>query len=185
MTESVQESTWSGLIAGSRQPPGTIGIQLVLEASTDGLAGSFRALGTDGQRWWIKPPGQGDRDFALVTEHVVGRLGALIGAPTCGNAVVDISQDFVGWEYARGKVLSAGLGMERRKSMPRSRSGRICAIGARTTIAPGMPGFLPRTTGAGARISSGCTPPRTRMQRTVTITAFICPRQDGNGLRRR
>jgi hypothetical protein len=110
MTEPVRESTWDGLIAASRESPETVGIRLPLGQSTDGLAGSFPALGTDGRRWWVKPPRYDGRDAALVTEFVVGRLGSKIGAPTCRNSVVEITADFAGWEYARGSVLSPGLG---------------------------------------------------------------------------
>jgi hypothetical protein len=88
MTEPVRESTWDGLIAASRDSPETVGIRLPLGKSTDGLAGSFPALGTDGRRWWVKPPRYDERDVALVTEFIVGRLGSKIGAPTCRNTVV-------------------------------------------------------------------------------------------------
>ena len=49
-------------------------------------------------------------DFALVTEYVVGKVGALIGAPTCENSVIYIDQAFDDWEFAPGKRLRAGLG---------------------------------------------------------------------------
>ena len=110
MTDSIRESTWAGLVAGSRETPETVGIRLVLQPSERGLAGSFAALGMDGRRWWVKPPHQGDPDLALVTEFVVGKVGALIGAPTCENSVIEISEVFAGWEFAPGKVLEPGLG---------------------------------------------------------------------------
>lgn len=110
MTDSIPESSWSGLVAGGREPPESVGIRLVLRPSEHGLAGSFLALGMDGRRWWVKPPHQGDPDLALVTEFVVGRVGALIGAPTCENSVVAVPEEFSGWEFARGKALKAGLG---------------------------------------------------------------------------
>ena len=110
MADPLPESSWSGLVTGHREPPDSVAIRLVLRPSEHGLAGSFLALGTDGRRWWVKPPHQGDPDLALVTEYVVGRVGALIGAPTCENSVVEIPADFTGWEFARGRTLSAGLG---------------------------------------------------------------------------
>lgn len=82
----------------------------MLQPSERGLAGSFLALGMDGRRWWVKPPHQGDPDLALVTEFVVGKVGALIGAPTCENSVIEISEVFAGWEFAPGKLLEPGLG---------------------------------------------------------------------------
>jgi hypothetical protein len=36
--------------------------------------------------------------------------GALIGAPTCENSVLRIGSALVGWEFAQGKRLQAGLG---------------------------------------------------------------------------
>ncbi|MEU8232800.1 HipA family kinase [Actinoplanes sp. NPDC048967] len=110
MTSPLRESSWSGLVTGNREPPDAVGIRLVLRPSEHGLAGSFLALGMDGRRWWVKPPHQGDPDRGLVTEFVVGRVGALIGAPTCENSVVEIPDVFTGWEFARGKTLKAGFG---------------------------------------------------------------------------
>ena len=40
----------------------------------------------------------------------MGRVGALIGAPTCENSVIYIDQAFDDWEFAPGKRLRAGLG---------------------------------------------------------------------------
>jgi hypothetical protein len=110
MTDSVEESTWAGLIGGSRRTPVTIALRSPLQESAGGLAGSFRALGMDQRHWWVKPPHQGEKDFALVTEYVVGKAGQLIRAPTCENSVIEIDSAFDGWEFARGLRLQSGLG---------------------------------------------------------------------------
>jgi len=67
-------------------------------------------LGTDGQIWWLKPPGQNDLDFALSTEFVVARVGQLIGAPTCTSMVVEITRDLEHYEFRRGRRLREGFG---------------------------------------------------------------------------
>lgn len=46
----------------------------------------------------------------MVTEYVVGRVGALIGAPTCENSIIKIDPAFEGWEFAQGRHLRSGLG---------------------------------------------------------------------------
>jgi len=110
MTDSVPESSWTGLLAQRREQPEVLGLRLPVRPSEHGLTGSFLALGMDQRRWWVKPPNQGEMDFALVTEYVVGKAGTLIGAPTCDNSVIEIGAAFDGWEFAPGRRLRAGLG---------------------------------------------------------------------------
>jgi hypothetical protein len=45
----------------------------------------------------------------IVTESVVGRAGALIGAPVCDVAVVQIPAEIAGWEFRRGARLEPGF----------------------------------------------------------------------------
>ncbi len=44
-----------------------------------------------------------------ITEQIVGRAGALIGAPTCVVRTIEISPDFAGWEFRPGATLLAGV----------------------------------------------------------------------------
>jgi hypothetical protein len=107
----VERAEWSGLVGGNRtQPVEPIIVRACLQPSPNGVSGSFMAVGSDGQEWWVKPPGQPDLDKALVTEFVVGRVGTLIGAPTCRNALVLVTTEFAGWTYRPGRVLREGLG---------------------------------------------------------------------------
>ncbi len=122
--QTVEESSWAGLIRGHREPPETVKIRMPLRQSHTGVAGSFQIVGTDGRHWWVKPPHQGELDWALTTEFVVSRAGAMIGAPTCRSAVIEITRDFDGWEYRRGGYLREGLGhgMEEVESAKEERS---------------------------------------------------------------
>ena len=45
----------------------------------------------------------------VVTEQIVGRAGALIGAPVCEVAVVEIPEELAGWEFVPGRRLAPGL----------------------------------------------------------------------------
>jgi len=110
MTEDPDESSWSGAVTGRRVRPNMGSLRMVLQMWQTGVAGSFLAADQAGRRWWVKPPHQGELDSALVTEYVVGKLGHLIGAPTCENIVFEITADFERDEFAPGKFLRAGLG---------------------------------------------------------------------------
>ena len=111
MTQLLLESEWTGLVAGHRRAPDVVQMRLPYGPSEEGLACAFPIEGKDGRLYWLKPPHQGeDQDFALATEYIVGRLGALIEAPTCPNVVIEIEPAMAGYEYSRGKILAAGLG---------------------------------------------------------------------------
>ena len=45
----------------------------------------------------------------IVTEHVVGRVGALMGAPVCEVAIVQIPEELAGWQFVPGRQLEPGL----------------------------------------------------------------------------
>jgi len=62
----------------------------------------------DHHRYWCKVLNNPEGARVLVTEHVVGRLGALIGIPVCGVELVRIPPDFVGWKFADGLTLEEG-----------------------------------------------------------------------------
>jgi hypothetical protein len=110
MTQPVEESEWAGLVMGQRRQPDVIRMAMMVRAwHGGGVAGSFCAADQSGRRWWVKPPEQGELDQALPTEYVVGRLGQLIGAPTCENAIFEITNDFHD-EYRPGVQLAPGLG---------------------------------------------------------------------------
>lgn len=43
------------------------------------------------------------------TEQIVGRVGQLIGAPTCGVRTVGIPSELSGWQFRAGRVLEVGI----------------------------------------------------------------------------
>lgn len=102
---------WLRLLAG-RTDPGEDGLQLVmpLAQGTRGGSGSFQARCSDEQRWWVKPLNNCQNSpRVVINEFLVGRLGALIGAPVCEVSIVRIGNDHVGWEFRPGHKLVAGL----------------------------------------------------------------------------
>jgi hypothetical protein len=88
----------------------TVWVRTPLQPSTRGGSGTFLAECTDGGQWWIKPSNHLQGGKVLVTEFLVGRLGALIGAPVCEVALIGIGPEVVGWEFRPGHVLVAGVG---------------------------------------------------------------------------
>jgi len=101
---------WVGRIEGSR--PSEPDIQLVapLAQSKNGGSGAFQAKASDGFRYWVKVMNNGQGERVPITEQIVGRVGALIGAPCCTVKTIGISPDFAGWEFRPGKTLEPGIG---------------------------------------------------------------------------
>lgn len=106
---TVVRSEWDGLLQGRIDPTDVIRIEVPLAPSPAGGSGTFLALASDGNRWWVKPLNNLQGTRVVATEHVVGHAGELIGAPACEVAVVEIPADLVGWEFRPGSHLEAGF----------------------------------------------------------------------------
>jgi len=50
-----------------------------------------------------------DKPRILVTEQVVGRVGKILGGPTCDVRTIQIPQDLAGWEFRPGRPLTPGI----------------------------------------------------------------------------
>jgi hypothetical protein len=59
--------------------------------------------------YWIKTLNNLQSPRVPVNEHVVGSIGALIGAPTCRVKLIEITQENVGWEFRPGRLLELGI----------------------------------------------------------------------------
>lgn len=111
----VSESTleaWQGRLEGRCDPDDPIRIvALSTDREDRGGGGSkpFVGFDGDGQRWWIKADNNPQNGKVIVSEHIVGRMGELMGAPVCRVAVVEIPPDLEGEEYTSGRQLQAGL----------------------------------------------------------------------------
>lgn len=80
-----------------------------LRASSVGGSGSFLVLADDQRRYWCKSLNNFQGPRISVTEQIVGRLAALIGAPACEVALVALDA-IVGWEFrpGSGRLVEAG-----------------------------------------------------------------------------
>ncbi len=80
-----------------------------LRTSTVGGSGSFLALADDGLRYWCKSLNNFQGPRVAVTEQIVGRLAALIGAPACAVQLLQLDA-IAGWEFrpGSGRVVEAG-----------------------------------------------------------------------------
>jgi hypothetical protein len=80
-----------------------------LRASMVGVSGAFLVLADDDERYWCKPLNNFDHPRVPVTEQIVARLGALIGAPVCEGRLVRLDE-IVGWEFrpGSGRPVDAG-----------------------------------------------------------------------------
>lgn len=101
---------WIGRITGRDDSAVTVWVRTPLQPSTRGGSGTFLAECTDGAQWWIKPPNHLQGGKVVVTEFLVGKLGALIGAPVCEVAVIGIGPEVAGWEFRHGYALVTGFG---------------------------------------------------------------------------
>lgn len=93
-----------------RRPADPDGVAAVapLASSTAGGSGSFLVRADDGRRYWCKTLNNFQHPKVPANEQLVGRLGALIGAPVCEVALVKIPQALVGWEFRPGRPLEEG-----------------------------------------------------------------------------
>ncbi len=100
---------WRGLVRGRIDAHDGLVVDMPLAPSPTGGSGTFLAVASDRQRWWVKPLNNLQGPMVTVTEQLVGRAGALIGAPVCDVALVLIPSELVGWEFRHDAKLEAGL----------------------------------------------------------------------------
>jgi hypothetical protein len=102
-------NSWVGCFANTRAT--TVDLKLVapLARSTAGGSGAFLGAASDSRQYWVKPPNNGQGTRVPVTEQIVGRIGRLIGAPTCDVRTIEIAHDLAGWEFRPGLKLEAGI----------------------------------------------------------------------------
>jgi hypothetical protein len=72
-----------------------------LRPSSVGGSGAFLVLADDGERYWCKTLNNFQGERIPVTEQIVARLAALIGAPVSESRLVDVSP-IQGWEFRPG-----------------------------------------------------------------------------------
>lgn len=105
----VERGEWHGLLRsrGEITEEGLL-IEQPLTQSAEGGSGVFLARASDGQRWWVKPQNNLQGPKVAISEYVVGRMGSLIGAPTCEVRLARIPDEIAGWEFRQGARLEAG-----------------------------------------------------------------------------
>jgi hypothetical protein len=106
----LEESAWTSLVSGRNNVGSPLRLKAPLRQGGGSASRPFLGLGTDGRQWWVKAP-LPNLDRALVTEFVVGKAGALIGAPVCEVELIHIGPEILPWEVsADGEQLVAGIG---------------------------------------------------------------------------
>jgi len=99
----VDRSAWKGAL-GVRVPPETVRMTAVIKDGVKPTSGSatFRVNSDDGV-WWIKPLNNPQGARVPINELILGRAGAMIHAPACQVAVIEITADFAGEKYGPNK----------------------------------------------------------------------------------
>jgi hypothetical protein len=82
---------------------------MTMTPSTNGGSGSFQVRASDGGRWWLKPINNLQSPRVTINEYLVGRVGALCGAPVCNVKLILIPEEFAGWQFRPGHHLVAGI----------------------------------------------------------------------------
>ncbi|WP_417732333.1 hypothetical protein [Rosistilla oblonga] len=103
-------SEWSGLIDSERSAVTALTMEAILESQSDSRGGSlpFKALGSDGNVYWIKMVDNRQSARVPVTEQVIAGAGRMIDAPLCKTKLIAIPSDFDGDVLDNGTVLRAG-----------------------------------------------------------------------------
>ncbi|MEB0286784.1 hypothetical protein QN345_00180 [Cryobacterium sp. 10I1] len=80
--------------------------------TTESGSGTFLGLASDGNQYWIKAPNNPQGVRTLAAEVVVHGIGALIGAPVCRTALVNIpiSMNSLNWWFTPQHKLTGGIG---------------------------------------------------------------------------
>ncbi len=89
-------------------PPPRVALVAPLRRGSSGSA-AFLGLASDGQQYWVKPPGNPQGARTLVAEAIAYGIGRLIGAPVPADALIHIPATF-NWEYADAYRLHGGTG---------------------------------------------------------------------------
>jgi hypothetical protein len=105
----VQRGDWLDKLAGLRNDDAELRLDVPLGQGTRGGSGAFPGLADDGKRYWIKPLNNQQGLRIPITEQIVGRAGALTGAPTCIVRTIQIPSQLVGWEFRPGYRLEASI----------------------------------------------------------------------------
>lgn len=105
----MSRSEWVGDVTGRAHAAVDLHVRGILGASIPSASSPFLALASDNEQWWVKAPDP-KLGKALVTEFVVGRCGALIGAPVCAVEPIFISPSLLPYDLRPGVPLVAGIG---------------------------------------------------------------------------
>lgn len=105
----VDRASWVGMVDGRVDPVDCPVVEVPLARSKRGGSGTFLARASDRRRWWVKPQNSPQGPRVVISEFLVGRLGAVIGAPVCDVRILRIPADLVGWEPRSGLQLEEGL----------------------------------------------------------------------------
>jgi hypothetical protein len=105
----VQRSDWLNKLAGLRKNEAELRLTAPLNQGTRGSSGAFLGLADDNERYWIKPLNNLQGPRVPATEQIVGRAGALIGAPICLVRTIAIPAELTGYEFRAGRTLEPGV----------------------------------------------------------------------------
>ena len=100
---------WRGAIAGRRPESADVRLVAPLRESASGGSGAFLSLADDGRHYWIKPLNNHQGPRVPITEQIVGRVGELIGAPSCEVRTVAIPPEAAGWQFRADRALEDGI----------------------------------------------------------------------------
>lgn len=94
----VELAWWRGRLAGRARPTATVTLRAPIKRAASSGAGAFLGLADDGEKYWLKVPGNQQGDVVLVNEVIVAELGRTLGAPVRPRVPVRIPAELArGW----------------------------------------------------------------------------------------
>lgn len=94
---------------GLRVDVADITLHMPIKRGVRGQSAAFLAVGDDGKEYWVKPLNNLVAPRMCVTEQIVGRVGALIGAPTVPVKTMRIPPELCGWKFHETAQLEPGV----------------------------------------------------------------------------
>lgn len=106
----VEMSDWRGELAGRRVDDALItAVAPLRNAQPPAGTKPVLVLADDAQRYWIKAVNNPQHPSIPIVEQIVGRCGALIGAPACPVELIAIPEELAGHPLYPGVALEAGI----------------------------------------------------------------------------
>lgn len=84
---------WGGALSGLPRPHADLHLRAPIRLARSSGAGAFLGVADDGNKYWLKVPGNPQGNQVLVNEVIVEEIGRRIGAPVRARRLVEVGSE--------------------------------------------------------------------------------------------